>query len=117
MKLACIKISKENNEEIVIIDLLNEVYYVDKQKNSLVFHTVQGELYQVVTLNYAEKWLSDLGFIRLDRFSIVNKNLIRGIDGTNMKVIFDNGKMTSISEDGLKHAISDPILKRLINNL
>lgn len=111
MKITCVRHVPEL-DEFVELDPEKDVYYVDKQKNALVYHTRLGQFLQIVTLDIEEKRLGGFGFKRLDRYSLINISLIKEIDAGRMLVIFDNDVNVSISEAGLKKAWDIPNLKK-----
>ncbi len=107
---------KNNDTEIVLLDL-KDVLYIETENRNLVYHTHEGVYYHLLpSLNNMSKYIEPAGFMRLDRNNMVNLNQVKNYDGILGKVYFDK----DVKKDSKYATISilnRTILKRTFEKL
>ncbi|MEV2910710.1 LytTR family transcriptional regulator DNA-binding domain-containing protein [Paenibacillus larvae] len=93
--------TKIKEEEFIELDIEKDVYFIDKTKKVITFHSKQGLYSQIVSLSSLEKCLFNSGFRKFDIGNLVNVNLISGIDIQKGHVLFEDGSYTTISKQNL----------------
>ncbi|ARF67002.1 hypothetical protein B7C51_03065 [Paenibacillus larvae subsp. pulvifaciens] len=112
MKITCIK-AKTKKEVFTELDIQKDVYFIDKTKKVLTFHSRQGVFYQIVTLSMLEKLLEGFGFEKFDVGNLVNVNLIKNVDINNRRVYFDDGSYTTISKRHIKKVMRNSHITKI----
>jgi DNA-binding LytR/AlgR family response regulator len=80
---------KNNNSELVMLDIRDVVYIVIEDRN-VVYHTIDSKYYHIIpSLSVLELHTEQYGFQKLDRINLVNTRKIKQFDDENGKVYFE----------------------------
>lgn len=102
--------SHKENEVVIKCDgsyfrlPVSEIYYVEKDKNYLIYHTARGEIRERGSMEDAEKQLSASGFSLCNSGCIVNLRLIKQVTQTEVIV---NGEALPLSRRRIKEFKTD----------
>lgn len=102
--------SHKENEVVIKYDgsyfrlPVSEIYYVEKDKNYLIYHTARGEIRERGSMEDAEKQLSASGFSLCNSGCIVNLRLIKQVTQTEVIV---NGEALPLSRRRIKEFKTD----------
>ncbi|GIO09699.1 hypothetical protein J31TS6_57270 [Brevibacillus reuszeri] len=104
-RIFCVRVKKQDDEhDYMEFDLVNDVFFVSiyRPKKTgdgiFVLHTKYGEYHWVNTLEGAKKLWKDYGFAALDSVNVVNLSKICRVDSDKMKVFFEDGSSTTVSQ-------------------
>lgn len=83
---------------------VSEIYYIEKDKNYLIYHTARGEIRERGSMEDAEKQLSESGFSLCNSGCIVNLRLIQQVTQTDVVI---NGERLPLSRRRIKEFKTD----------